>query len=222
MTSRQQSKDLPLIIYGAGGHGISVASLAHSCGYQVQYFIDSQNTGYLANIPIVSSLNEIIDLMPFNICIAIGDNVARENIYKSIKEQNLDVYFPPLISPSADIGILSNLAEGVIVNPNAVIGPRVNIGKFCLVNTLSCVSHDCTMKDFSSVAIGGMMAGGSSIGFRTSVGMNTSIKEKIIIQDDCIIGANSFVNKNIISNTIAYGCPAISVSNHEDPTENPS
>ena len=220
MNSQQQNKDVPLIIYGAGGHGISVASLAHSCGYQVKYFIDSHNTGYLANIPIVSSLNEIIDIMPLNICIAIGDNVARENIFKSIKEQNRVIHFPSLISLSAQIGIYSHIEEGVIVMPNSVIGPRVTIGKFCLINTLSCVSHDCTMKDFSSLAIGGMMAGGSSIGFRTSVGMNASLKEKITIENDCIIGANSFVNKNFSSNTIAYGSPAISVSQHENPIDN--
>lgn len=220
MNSKQQDKDLPLIIYGAGGHGISVASLAQSCGYQVKYFIDSENTGHLANIPIVSSLHEINDLIPLNIFIAIGDNAARESIYKSIKEQNRDVHFPSLISPTAAIGILTKLEEGVTVMSNSVIGPRAKIGKFCVINTLSCVSHDCTMKDFSSVAIGGMMAGGSSIGFRTSVGMNASIKEKITIENDCIIGANSFVNKNLRSNVIAYGSPAISVSHQENPQDN--
>jgi UDP-3-O-[3-hydroxymyristoyl] glucosamine N-acyltransferase len=95
------------------------------------------------------------------------------------------------------------------------------IGKFCEINTLSCVSHDCAMKDFSSVAIGQMMAGGSSIGFRTSLSMKTSSKErKNYYRNDCIIGANGFVNNNLRSNGIAYGSPAISVSHQENPQDN--
>ena len=75
------------------------------------------------------------------------------------------------------------------------------------------------MKDFSSLAIGVMIARASSVGFRASLIMNTSIK-KITIENDCISGVNGFVNKNLRSNGIAYGSPAISLSHQENPQDN--
>jgi len=209
-----------LIIVGAGGHAISLANVAISAGYEIECFVDKHpKVPSLVGIKVISDLAEINCLDDFDFGIAVGDNATRELIYNKLKVKYANLNYPTLIHKSAIISSFSNIQMGTVIMPGAVVGPNSNIGKFCLINTQSSIDHDCLMGDFSSLAPATTTGGAVNIGTRSAISIGSTIKHGVKIGGDCVVGANSYVNKDLPSNTIAYGSPAkiIRTRNTGDP-----
>ena len=100
--------------------------------------------------------------------------------------------------------------------PNTVVGPNTKIGEFCLLNTLSSIDHDGIMEDYSSLAPGVITGGNVKIGKRSAVSIGAVIKQNIVIADDVVVGANSYVNKDLTSNHLAYGTPAKTIRSRKN------
>ena len=199
----------PLVIIGSGGHAVSVVNVAISAGYTIKCFVDkNKKISNLLGFNVVDSVEEVDEWTSYHFGIAIGDNALRERLYNALKDKYFNLTFPALIHASAIISSFTNLDEGTVVMPNAVIGPNSTIGKFCLINTHASVDHDCVMMDFSSIAPGAAIGGQVHIGNRSAISIGTSVKHGIKIGDDSIVGANSYLNKDMPNNQIAYGSPA--------------
>jgi sugar O-acyltransferase (sialic acid O-acetyltransferase NeuD family) len=201
----------PLIIIGAGGHATSVANVALSIGYTIKHFVDKNKNGMrLFGFDIIGDLNELDNSGDYSFAIAIGDNSVRERVYKEVKGKNMSSIscFPTLIHSSATISSFTNIGEGTVIMPNAVVGPNSNVGKFCIINTRASIDHDCHMHDFSSLAPAATTGGTVQIGLRSAVSIGAIIEQGLIIGNDSVVGANSYLNKNLPKNQIAYGTPA--------------
>lgn len=201
-----------IIIYGSGGHATSVASATLDCGYEITCFIDNKRKGEkLLDIEICddADLKEIANTKTIvGLIVAIGHNFIREKVYRDIARDFKNIFYPKIIHPSAIISKHSEIGDGSVILPGAVIGPNSSIGKFCIVNTRSSIDHDCMMHDFSSIAPGVITGGNVEIGVRSFIGLNTAISHKVNIGSDSVIGGMSFVNKNVDGNFIVYGNPA--------------
>jgi sugar O-acyltransferase (sialic acid O-acetyltransferase NeuD family) len=199
----------PLVIIGASGHAISVANVAKSAGFTIKYFVDkSKKCKELLGYSVIGDLAELQNIDKFNFAIGVGDNHSRERIFKELKAEFNNIYFPPLIHQSAVVSFFAEVGDGTVVMPNAVIGPNSKIGMFCLINTQSSIDHDCVMFDFSSLAPAATTGGNVMLGFRSAVCIGAKIKHGIRIGDDSIVGANSYLNKDLANNQVAYGTPA--------------
>ena len=199
----------PLVIIGASGHAISIANVAKSAGFTIKYFVDKSKKGKeLLGYSVIGDLAELQHIDKFNFAIGVGDNPSRERIFKELKAEFESMYFPPLIHQSAVVSFFAEVGDGTVVMPNAVIGPNSKIGMFCLINTQSSLDHDCVMSDFSSLAPAAITGGGVMLGFRSAVCIGAKIKHGIRIGDDSIVGANSYLNKDLANNQVAYGTPA--------------
>jgi sugar O-acyltransferase (sialic acid O-acetyltransferase NeuD family) len=199
----------PLVIIGASGHAISIANVAKSAGFTIKYFVDKSKKGKeLLGYSVIGDLAELQHIDKFNFAIGVGDNPSRERIFKELKAEFDSMYFPPLIHQSAVVSFFAEVGDGTVVMPNAVIGPNSKIGMFCLINTQSSLDHDCVMSDFSSLAPAAITGGGVMLGFRSAVCIGAKIKHGIRIGDDSIVGANSYLNKDLANNQVAYGTPA--------------
>ena len=208
MTNKSKNDLRPLVIIGAGGHALSVANVAISAGFEISYFVDENKfENKLFGIKIIKNLSHLKNIFDYNYSIAIGDNCARESIYNELTVKNkLD--FPILIHSSATISVFSSIEEGTVIMPKVVVGPNSKSGKFCLLNTQSSIDHDCTMKNFSSLAPGVVTGGSVEIGHRSAINIGAVIKHCTEIGDDSILGANSYLNNNLGSGKVAYGTPA--------------
>jgi sugar O-acyltransferase (sialic acid O-acetyltransferase NeuD family) len=199
----------PLVIIGTSGHAISIANVAKSAGFTIKYFVDKSKKGKeLLGYSVIGDLAELQHIDKFNFAIGVGDNPSRERIFKELKAEFDSMYFPPLIHQSAVVSFFAEVGDGTVVMPNAVIGPNSKIGMFCLINTQSSLDHDCVMSDFSSLAPAAITGGGVMLGFRSAVCIGAKIKHGIRIGDDSIVGANSYLNKDLANNQVAYGTPA--------------
>jgi sugar O-acyltransferase (sialic acid O-acetyltransferase NeuD family) len=199
----------PLIIFGAGGHAVSVANVALSAGYEIQCFVDNSKKGAnLLGHKVIGDISELDNYESFSFAIAVGDNAAREKLYKELTTKKINLHFPPLIHSSAVISYFCDIKDGTIVMPKAVIGPNSKVGRFCLINTQASIDHDCVMLDYSSLAPASVTGGNVKIGVRSAISIGAIIKHGIVIGNDCVVGANSYLNKDLSNNQVSYGTPA--------------
>jgi sugar O-acyltransferase (sialic acid O-acetyltransferase NeuD family) len=200
----------PLVIFGAGGHGISVADIAVSNGIEVHCFVDPLKGGTtVLGIPVISGLLELRDdIASYRFAIAIGDNNQRNELYVQLKQKNMQLRFPPLFHCSASISPFSAVEEGSVVAARARLGPNSSVGKFCIINSGTAIDHGCRMLDFSSTGPGVTLGGNVSIGLRSAVCIGAVVKHSCMIGDDSILGANSYLNICVGAREICFGSPA--------------
>lgn len=208
-----------IIILGAGGHAVSVANVAVACGMSIVAFVDDDKSeSKLLGVPIITK-QQCIDAHPSaNFAIAIGDNSVRERVCNDYKSELPNSKFPSLIHPTAVVGLHSEIGSGTVIMPQAHVGPNSIVGDFCILNTSSSIDHDCDMRSYSSIAPRVVTGGNVKIGVRSAVSIGATIKHGIEIGDDVVIGANSYVNKAVDSNIVAYGTPCKVVRKREKGT----
>ena len=92
-----------------------------------------------------------------------------------------------------------------------VINPGARIGKGCIINTCSCVDHDCEVGDYVHIAVGSHLCGTVSVGNGTWIGAGATVSNNVSICSNCMIGAGSIVVKNIDLAGTYFGVPARSI-----------
>ncbi len=204
----------PLFVMGAGGHAVSVASVAVAAGFPLHGFVDAaRGGGTLLGYPIHARIEDLPPAAPFACAIAIGDNSTRERVFERLREQHPGLEYPALIHPSAVVSAFTRIGDGTVVMPQACIGPSSTIGRFCIVNTSASIDHDGAMADFASLAPGAVTGGAVRIGLRSAVSIGAVVKHGVEIGDDSVLGANSYLNKPLPVGSVAYGSPARVVRN---------
>lgn len=173
------------------------------------HFVDKEKRGttFLGH-SVIGDISELANADSYCFAIAVGDNAARERISKEIESNFPNLYFPTLIHSSATISFFTEIGDGTVIMPKAVIGPNSRVGVFCLINTHASIDHDCTMLDYSSLAPAAVTGGRVEIGFRSAISIGATIKQGLKIGNDCVVGANSYLNKDLPNNQVAYGTPA--------------
>jgi sugar O-acyltransferase (sialic acid O-acetyltransferase NeuD family) len=209
------SSPAPLVVFGAGGHGISVADVAQSAGYALRCFVDpARQGGELFGCPIVGDLAELpdlralIDKRAFGVAIAVGDNAVRERIALELAAQHPALRYPALVHASAVVSPHATLAHGVVVMAGAVVGPNCRIATFCVVNTRASIDHDGVMDPYASLAPGAVVGGGVHIGARSAVSIGAVVRDRLRIGHDSVLGANSYLHRDLPAHQLAYGVPA--------------
>jgi sugar O-acyltransferase (sialic acid O-acetyltransferase NeuD family) len=205
-----------IVIIGSGGHAVSVTNVAISAGMDVMAYIDDQKAGHkLLGSPIITKEQFLERFSNLNIAVAIGDNYTRQKVYNEYKRSAPECNFPALIHKSAVIGVNTKIGMGTVIMPLSNVGPHSKVGECCILNTSSSIDHDCYMMSFSSLAPRVASGGGVSIGTRAAISIGAVIRNGISIGDDSVIGANSYVHKSIMKETVAYGSPCKFVRKRE-------
>lgn len=197
-----------LIIIGASGHGKVIADIALKMGYDIQGFLDDDDSiKDILGVPILGNVAKIKKYQKdYEFVIAIGNNSIREKIAKQY-----DVQWATLIHPSAVIGIDVEIGEGTVVMANAVINPSAKIGKHCIINTGAIVEHDNRLEDFVHISPNAVLAGTVSVQKRTHIGAGACVKNNLEITSDVVVGVGATVVKDIIKPGVYIGTPVRSL-----------
>ena len=199
-----------MIVFGSGGAALEYADLAIAIGYEVICFIDPYaKQGLIWGVPVLPSIPVTFELEEYVACIGIGDNSVRSRIYFELTGLYPSLNFPSLIHPSVPFGSGSVIGDGAIILAGGIIGPNVEIGKFCFIGNGACVSHECKLGDFSSVHLGASLSGDVVVGEGSALLMNICVSPGVSIGDYSIVGANSFLKSDISSLTVVCGSPAV-------------
>jgi len=193
-----------IYIYGASGHGLVVADIARSNGYENIIFVDDGENDHLF-------FEDIKNKNHIPIALGIGSNKIRKILFNKLLDFNFEIV--SLIHPSAVISISSEIQKGTVIMPNVVINAQSKIGKGVILNTSCVIEHENMIEDFVHISPGVKCAGNVTVKKNTHLGIGSSVIQGIVINENCIIGANSTVVKSISKNKKAYGSPCKEVGN---------
>lgn len=195
------------VIFGVGGHALSIADLLTNMQDSVVFFCTDRDTMPVPKGFKQISVSELRDNPEdFEVVIGVGETEARAKIIKLLA--GLECHYPVVIHPRAYVSNSATIGQGTVVFSNAYLGPETQIGEFVIINTGAIVEHNARVSNSVILSPSVTLAGGSIVGEGTFIGMAACVSPKVQIGDECIIGANSFVNSHIPSHSKAFGTPA--------------
>ena len=196
-----------LIVIGAGSFAVSITEMILENGYNIKYFVDKQaKRKSLFGFEVRREIS-IKDHKDLKIVIAIGTNFIRSSVIEELEIKYKNIKYPKIIDNSSKISKSASVGKGSIVMANTFIGVKSRIRDFCILNTKASIDHESVMQDFSSLGPNVTTGGKVNIGLRSAICIGTTLKDKIKIQRDTVVGAGSYVNKNLNSNSVYYGNP---------------
>ena len=194
------ASQLPLVIYGAGGHGQVVAEAAQLAGWQVLGFVDDDP----GSVPLLDRQDPKLQKAAY--IVAIGDNTLRENVIHRLVDQGMAL--ASVVHPTAFVSPLASLDAGVFVGPMAVVHTRATLGQGVIVNSAAVVEHDNILRPFSHIAPGAVLGGSVAIGARTLVGLGARVLPGVHVGEGCIVGAGAVVTREVEKGQTVLGVPA--------------
>ena len=196
-----------IIIFGAGGHARVVAELALALGYEIGCFLaDEISETVVFGRPVLKEIDASV-LRPV-FAIAIGHNDTRYSIFTRLTKQFPDASFPSLIHPRSMISPSAVIEHGSVIFSGALVGPQSKIDRFVIVNHGAQLDHNNYACEFSSIGPGAVLGGGVTVGNAAVVAMRAAVKHQVNIGSYSILGANSYLDRNLPPNSVAYGNPA--------------
>lgn len=192
-------------IIGYSGHSFVVLDTINNLGiYCLGYYDNVAKVYNPYNLNYLGLEADKTSEHPIFIC--IGNNRLRRNIREKIKE----VKTVSLIDPTSIVSSHSSVSkDSVYIGRSAIINSNSQIQSGVIINTNSVIEHDCLIGKYSHIAPSATICGNVRIGENTLVGANSTILPNITIGDNVVIGAGSVVTKDISSNTIVAGNPAL-------------
>ena len=198
-----------LLIIGASGHGKVVVDIAVKMNvWKHIYFLDD-------NELIKTSVGiEVLEksagaykyLDEADIFVAIGNNETREDIQEKLIAEGANI--PILIHPDAVIGPEVEIGIGTVVMAGVVINSSTKTGRGCIVNTGATLDHDNMLGDYVHISPGATLAGTVKVGRNSWLGVGSTVSNNVNITNDCKIGAGAVVIKDITESGTYVGIPA--------------
>jgi len=140
-------------------------------------------------------------------CVGYNNMRIRYKRYKEIK--NLKAEFISFIADNAIISSETNIGNGTIINQGAIIDNYVTVGECSFINIGSTISHHSRIENNVFIAPGVSIAGYVNINEGVFIGTNATIIDCINIGENSIIAAGAVVIKDVPSNCLVAGNPAV-------------
>ncbi|MDC8830475.1 acetyltransferase [Alteromonas gilva] len=204
-----------IIIIGAGGHAkviidiveqIQTLNISGIIAPHLQkgtIFMGYPALGRDADLPQLVTKHQISGAI-----VAIGDNTSRQKVAETARQLCPNLKFVTAVHPTATLAADVIIGEGTVVMAGSVVNPGVQVGSFCIINTLSSVDHECKLADYASLGPRATLGGNCTVGASSMIGLGAILCHGVSVGTHTVIGAGSLVNKDVGSSVIAYGQPA--------------
>jgi sugar O-acyltransferase (sialic acid O-acetyltransferase NeuD family) len=197
------------VLIGCGGHASVVLDAVVSrdpAGTVSVFDANPQMDGAIFLGTKVSAPFDPAALGAVSFHVSIGDNAARQRLFKSIMDGGgLPV---SIVHPRASISQYCNVDSGCFVAAGAIVGPRTFVGRGVIVNHCAVIDHDCEIMDFCHIAPGAILGGDVKLGECSFIGANATILPGVRIGSNVIVGAGATVTKDIPNGETWIGSPA--------------
>ncbi|MFM9989048.1 acetyltransferase [Flavobacterium sp.] len=201
-----------MIIIGAKGHAKEIFDILNPENYSSLFFFDNVSNDIsddLYGFPILKNLElvekKLIDNPDF--ILGLGGVKHRHTLYNTFV--NLKGNPITIIAENAQISKSSKLGKGLNIMSFTSVNADARIGNGTLINSYSSVHHDCIIGEFVEISPGARVLGNCTIGDFTTIGANATILPKVVIGSNVIVAAGAVVTKNVPSNCMVAGVPAI-------------
>jgi sugar O-acyltransferase (sialic acid O-acetyltransferase NeuD family) len=206
----------PIFLYGAGGHGRSVAEVVRRQGrYRIACVLDDDEDDRptVAGAPWTGGRAALDSLASEGIAagfVAIGNNADRERVATLAEAAGLSLV--TLIDPAAVVASDAQVGAGTVLMPFSFAGAGSTIGRGAILNTSATVDHDCSVGDFAHIAVGAHLTGGCRIGGRSLVGGGAVLGRPVTVGERAIVGAGAAVIHDVADGVVVAGVPAAEIS----------
>jgi len=217
----------PLVIIGAGGHGLEVMWVAARMSldpvfgsWNVLGFVDDHSGlrgRMIEGVPVLGSVAEFLAAnrgKPWYFHCAVGSNLQRQKLAEQFEGAGFQA--ATIMDPMTIISPRATLGAGSYVAPRCYIGPKAIVGRHVLINVGASIGHHSTMADFAQACPGVRVNGHCEVGKLAFLGSNAVIHPGKRVGDCATVAAGSFVVRNVSPSTLVVGVPAVSV--HQTPT----
>lgn len=183
-----------IALIGYGGHGKSVADcLERSGSYHIVGYTEKQKVEspypYLGTDKVLPDLFQGgVKRLAMGIGY-LGKDTLREQIFEMAKE--IGFFFPVITDPSSVISGSAVIEEGTFIGKMAVINADAHIGKLCIINSKALIEHDCTVGDFTHIAVAAVLCGQVKVGKGSLIGANATILQCREVGNCSIVPAGS-------------------------------
>jgi sugar O-acyltransferase (sialic acid O-acetyltransferase NeuD family) len=193
-----------LVIFGAGGHGRSLAALIQKMGgFDLLGFLDDgvPAGSEVLGLPVLGGRDSLAKLAEDGIRLAvngvggIGNLKTRLTVFDLLRQAGF--HCPKVIHPTAFIEDSAVLADGVQVFPLAYVGTEVSAGFGTIINTGAIVSHDCQLGETVNLSPGATLAGGVTIGAGSLIGMRATVNLGVQIGEYALVGNGAAVKADV-------------------------
>lgn len=141
-----KTKQMNLLILGAGSHGHAVYEIADKLGiFQKIRFLDD----IVTDSSVVGRINDYANFVDeYPMCfIAIGNNELRKQLAEQVTEAGYIT--PHMISNETSIARGVSIGRGTIVMPQATINTGAEIGDFCIIASNSMIGFNATVESYA-------------------------------------------------------------------------
>lgn len=206
---------LPLVLVGGGGHASDVLQAIEAVNtarptYQVVGILDDGDVDPRRfagrGVIQIGSVDDVATVdAAYVLC--LGWPWARHAMARRLGERGRPA--PPVVHPSADIGVGVELGPGSVVLGHAHLSPFVRFGAHALVSYTASVGHDTAFGDHASLMPSAAVSGGVVGGHRVLVGTGAAVREGVSLADDVRVGAGAAVVADVASGLTVIGVPAL-------------
>lgn len=222
---------MKIVIVGAGRHGSELYSylIDLSGNDKAVQFAGFADDGQLRNEFVKAwAFGRIADLQPrlaadanteYGYITATGNNSTRRELVKRVDGLRVPNLSPwTLRHPHTIVGREVQIEGGTCLCPGVILTTQIKIGRHCILNVNSSVSHDCFLGDYVNINPGVTVCGDVRIGEGSYIGTGATIKDKVSIGEWSVIGAGAVVIDDIPPHVTAVGVPARVIKDYEGTT----
>ncbi len=195
---------IKLILFGAGGHALSVIDVIESTNkFKILFCLDNYE-GTIGKYKVYKQRKNLSYYKKFTnkVFISIGQIKTakiRMLLYKRLIKNKF--ILPNIISPTAYVSKNSEIKNGTIVMHHVLINSLCEIGENCIINSKSLIEHGVKIENNCHIATGGIINGDCYIKKETFIGSNSTIIQGKIVGSNSIIGSGKTLKKNLPSNS---------------------
>jgi sugar O-acyltransferase (sialic acid O-acetyltransferase NeuD family) len=185
----------PAFIFGKGGHARVIASL-----------LDREVT-FIDKFDESSFFDRIDEARKSDVFLGIGNDETRQRIYSRLNR--VGIVPRTCIAKNAFVASSAFVGPGTVICPGAVVMTNAVVGENVIINTLSSVDHDCAVGDHCQMSVAVSLCGQVSIGTRCFLGVKSAVFPEVKIGDHVIVRGGSLVIKDVPSQVVIGGNPAM-------------
>ena len=201
------NKDNHVLVYGTGGLAIEFSSYFSSTVKIIGYFSDNKKRPeniFFNDKKIFNDLSDALKITTYCV-VAVGDPRSKLYIVQNLISKGFK--FPNFIHPSSIVKC--NIAnKGIIISPNCIVGPYVNLSNHIYMNYAVGIGHESKLGNFIQINPGAQIGGNCQIGNTILIGSNSTIRQGLKISDNSTISSGSVVFSNVEKYATMFGNPA--------------
>lgn len=201
-----------LVVWGAGGHALSLADAMARNGRLIDAF--AVDEGFNSDVRVspvlvghekLTAWLEGVGTVRYFVAIGLLGKV-RERV--AARADGLGLAAERFVDGMAVVSPTAQIGAGTQIFPLAIVGPEVRLGHHCIVNTGAIVEHEAIVGDYCDISPKSVVLGRVQIGSRVLVGAGAIILPSLRICADTIIGAGAVVTRSIDAPGTYVGIPA--------------